>query len=130
MLSTETNKQERRRKKTQRSEERQIFAWNHLVVRTLKEKSNLRIISIKKQQTYVSFELLHLCCPFGMLFHFCHMRIPVESPLINVTRVILEQNEVRGKNDLKNEIRLRQLDAPSASSSSPHVRRANTGQVS
>lgn len=77
------------------------------------------IISIKKQSTCSKathwFELFQFTCchgVFGKAFHFCHTPIPLENPLMNVTRVILMQKLSQWQ--LRNEIRLRQLDAPSA----------------
>lgn len=62
-------------------------------------KTHLHIISIKKQSTKTCmvatqwFELLQFTCfqgLFGIAFHFCHMPIPLENPLMTVTRVILQ----------------------------------------
>lgn len=99
----QTRKKKKKRAKDQKSD-RYLFGIIWWYTLWKKKKRHLRVISIKKQQLYVPFELLclpRLFCPFGTVFHFCHMRIPAESPLINVTRVILEQNEVRGSWEMK-----------------------------
>lgn len=65
-----------------------------------KKKTHLHMISIKKQETKTftvatpRLELLQFTCfqgPFGRAFHFFDTPVPLENPLMTVTRVILKQ---------------------------------------